>query len=152
MQIADSLKLLSIVCVFDQAIYSKALQVKWKEKAKFKNCVLMMGAFHMLMVFMHILSKRFGDAGLRDALIKSSAIAEGSVDRATDGRMYNRGVRLYKNMYEALMRILINKMESEQEYTSFADQLTNIDLSCTIYKRCLHGGKTTMLYLNLSGH
>ena len=21
-----------------------------------------------------------------------------------------------------------------------------------IYKRCLHGGKTTMLYLNLSGH
>jgi len=45
--------------------------------------------------------------------------------------MYNRGVRLYKNMYEVLMRILLNKMESEEEYTSLPEQLTNIDLSCT---------------------
>ena len=30
--IVDSLNLLSIVCAFDQAIYSKAVEIKWKEK------------------------------------------------------------------------------------------------------------------------
>ena len=41
-----------------------------------------MGMFHMIMTYMHILQKRFADAGLRDALIQSSLIAEGSVDSA----------------------------------------------------------------------
>ena len=56
---AESLKLSSIVCVFDQAIYSKAIEIKWKEKEKLKNTVLMMGMFHTIMVYMHILSKSF---------------------------------------------------------------------------------------------
>ena len=38
----------------------------------------MMGVFHMLIMCMHILSKRF--AGVRDVLIQSGVIAEGSVD------------------------------------------------------------------------
>lgn len=106
-KITESLRLASIVCVFDQAIYSKAVEIKWKECNKFKNCVIMMGLFHMLMMYMHILSKRFSDAGLRDVLIQSNVIVEGSVDKALVGKMYNRGVRMYKLMYEAvMMRVL----------------------------------------------
>ena len=71
LKIIESLRLVSIVCVFDQAIYSKAVEITWKEKEKIQNCVLMMGLFHMLMMFMHILNKRFADAGLRDVLIQS---------------------------------------------------------------------------------
>ena len=74
---------------------------------KFKNCVLMMGMFHLLMMYMSILSKRFADAGLRDALIQSSIVAEGSVDTALRGKQYNGGVRLYKIFYEVLIRMLI---------------------------------------------
>ena len=73
---------------------------KMEGEKKFQNCVLMMGLFHMLMMFMHILSKRFADAGLRDVLIQSNVIAEGSVDRALCGKMYSRGVRMYKLVYE----------------------------------------------------
>ena len=40
----------------------------------------MMGMFHMLIMCMHILSKRFANAGVRDVLIQSGVIAEGSVD------------------------------------------------------------------------
>ena len=72
-----------------------------------------MGVFHLIMVYMHILSKRFADGGLRDALIQSAIIAEGSVDRALCGKMYNRGIRMYKLMYEVLMRILIQQIEEE---------------------------------------
>jgi len=85
-KIMESLKLVSIVCVFDQAIYSKAVEIKWKEKEKFKNCVVMMGLFHMLMMYMHILQKLFADAGLRYVLIQSNVIAEGSVDKALRGK------------------------------------------------------------------
>ena len=112
LSIIESLKLNSIVCVFDQAIYCKACEIKWKEPAKFKNCVLMMGMFHMVMTYMHILSKRFSGAGLKDALIQSGVVAEGSVDAALRGKSYNRGVRLYKLFYEALQHLLIKKLDN----------------------------------------
>ena len=94
LSIVDSLHLTSIVCVFDQAIYSKAVEIKWKEPEKFRSCVLMMGMFHTTMMHMGILSNRFKDAGLRDLLIQSSVIAEGSIDRALCGKTYKRGVRM----------------------------------------------------------
>ena len=73
-KIVSSLNLKSVVCAFDQAIYFKAIEIKWKEQEKFSSCVLMMGMFHMLMMYMHILSKRFSDAGVHDVLIQSIVI------------------------------------------------------------------------------
>ena len=82
LQIIELLKLVTLVCVFDQAIYLKAIEIKCKEKQKFGNIVLMIGMFHMLMMYMHILSKRFADAGICDILIHSGTIAEGLVGKA----------------------------------------------------------------------
>ena len=90
LQIIKSLKSVMLVCVFDQAIYLKAIEIKWKEKQKFGNIILMIGMFHMLMMYMHILSKRFSDAGIRDILIQNGTIAEGSVDKAMCAKMYIR--------------------------------------------------------------
>ena len=42
----------------------------------------MMGIFHIIMMYIHILSARFSDAGLRDVLIRSGATAEGYIDKA----------------------------------------------------------------------
>ena len=67
----------------------------------------MMGMFHTIMMYMHILSKRFSDAGLRDVHIQSGTIGEGSIDKALSGKMYNRGITAYKLMYEAIMRKVI---------------------------------------------
>ena len=115
LKIIESLKLPSIVCVFNKAIYSKAIEIKWNEKQKFNNCVLMMGMFHMLMMFMHILSKRFSAAGLRDVLIQSGVVAEGSVDKALSRKMYNRGIRLCKLAYEAITRKVFDVIVSTKE-------------------------------------
>ena len=87
------------MCIFAQGIYAKTTEIKWKEKEKFKNCVLMMRLFHdMLMIHMSILSKRFADAGLKDALIQSTLITEGSLDQAVHGKMYKWTIRMYKLM------------------------------------------------------
>ena len=115
LKIVSSLNLKSIVCVFDQAIYSKAIKLRWKEQEKFSSCVLMMGMFHTLMMYMHILSKRFSDAGVRDFLIQSSVIEEGSADKALYGKIYNRGVRMYKLMYEAITRKLFDLVQFDSD-------------------------------------
>ena len=86
----------------------------------------MMGLFHMLMTYMNILSKRFADAELKDALIQSTVIAEGSVDRALCGKMYTRGIRMYKFMYEALMRILLVHLEQQSNATPHMQKLKEI--------------------------
>ena len=52
LKIVESLKLSSIVCIFDQAISSKAIEIKWKEKEKFKIAVLAMGMFLTIMMYM----------------------------------------------------------------------------------------------------
>ena len=91
----ESLKLVTLVCVFDQWIYLKAIEIKWNEKQKFGNIVLMIGMFHRLMMYMHILKKRFSDARIRDILIQRGTITEGLVDKALCGKMYNRGIRAY---------------------------------------------------------
>ena len=71
----------------------------------------MLGMFHMLMMFLGIIRKRFKDAGLRDVLIQIQILAEGSVYNVLDGQMYNRSVQSCKLVYEALNRLLIAKME-----------------------------------------
>jgi len=56
------------------------------------------------------LGNQFSDAELKNALIQSSGIAEGSVDSALRGKSYNRGVCMYKLFYESLVRLLIEKV------------------------------------------
>ena len=50
---------------------------------------------------------------MRDALIQSAIIAEGSADAALREKQYNRGVCLYKIFYEALIRLLIQNINDD---------------------------------------
>eukprot|EP00794_Sanderia_malayensis_P011521 gene11521-12714_t len=111
-RIMEKLKLPSVVCVFDQAIYSKACEIVWKRKEMFQEVVFMLGNFHLTMMFLGVIGKHFGDVGLWDAMVQSDLIAQGSVDKALPGHMYNRAVRMHKLMYESLMRILCNWMKA----------------------------------------
>ena len=82
----------------------------------------------MLVTCMNILSKRFADAGLKDvALIENTAIAAGSVDWALCGKTYNRGIRIYKVMYEALMIILLEHLKKQTNASPF---IKNVERDC----------------------
>ena len=117
LKIKDTLKLPEIVCVFDQAIFAKAAEIKWRQPEIFQDVLIMLGIFHLIMMYMGILSKRFKDAGLFDILVQGSVLAEASCESALSGKMYNRGVRAYKLMYEALLNELIESMECDQSDT-----------------------------------
>ena len=88
LKIKNTLKLKSIVHVFDQALYAKATGLRWKQSERFKDIVFRMGVFHTACTMLSIIGKRFQDAGLRDLCVESGVIAEGSVAGVLDGRRY----------------------------------------------------------------
>ena len=104
-KIRKTLRLNSIVVVFDQALYAKATEIIWKRREQFQDLIPRMGVFHTICTMLAIIGKRFQDAGLRDLCIEARVIAEGSVSGVLEGRHYNRAVRVHKLVYEALLRL-----------------------------------------------
>lgn len=118
MEICTKLEQEEIVVVLDQAIYSKALQIVWKESQRFNKVILRLGAFHTTCVMLGVIGKRFDDAGLRDVLIESGVIAPGSINGVMTGKHYNRATRIFRIVYEALHRL---------RFLSFAKSLNQED-------------------------
>ena len=72
----------------------------------------MIGPFHLLMIYLGgywITLQRYWDA------CKTEILTDGSADRALDGKMYNRAVRVHKLFFEALHRILLETFLEEQQ-------------------------------------
>ena len=61
-KIADKLNIRYICLVFDEAIYSKAQQIRWKEECYLNRFIVRLGDFHMAMAFCGAISKLFKDA------------------------------------------------------------------------------------------
>jgi hypothetical protein len=96
----------AVVVVLDQAVYAKALEVRSSlHDADLQRIVLRMGAFHTINIFLAVIGRRFGSAGLRDILIEADVLASGSVDAVLGGRHYNRGMRAHKLVAEAIERL-----------------------------------------------
>ena len=121
LEIKDRLGLKSVLCVFDQAFYAKVAEIIWKHKEKFQDIVIMLGGFHLLMMFLGVMGTRFGDAGFRDLIVQSEVIAEGSVQKVIECKHYNCAVHAHKITYEALCRLIYSRfmdwMNQENEST-----------------------------------
>ena len=76
--------------IVDQALYAKAFEVTWKNRDLYGYILLRLGTFHNFCSDLLIIGKRFQDAGLCDICIESGILAEGSVSRVIEGKMYNR--------------------------------------------------------------
>ena len=64
-EIAYKLELKYAVLVFDEAVYAKVQQVRWKEEAFINRFVVRLGEFHTIMTYLSAMSKIFEDGGLK---------------------------------------------------------------------------------------
>ncbi len=64
-KIADELGLQYVCLVFDEAIYAKIQQIRWKDVTFMDRFIIHMGAFPMAMSFCSAIAKLFGDGGLK---------------------------------------------------------------------------------------
>ena len=72
------------------------MDIKWENSERCNSCLVMLGIFYTIMLFLGVMGKRVADAGLKDLLIQSSVVAEGSIDKSLCGKQYNRSVRSVK--------------------------------------------------------
>lgn len=105
LSVVEQLKCESCMVVFDQAIYSKAQQIRWCNPEMQQKLVLRLGEFHTVMCFLSTIGKRFAMSGLEDILVESEVVAQGSIKGILNGHMYNRSVRSHKLLFEALSRM-----------------------------------------------
>ncbi|KAJ8050587.1 Vesicular integral-membrane protein VIP36 [Holothuria leucospilota] len=102
MKYADALRQDVVVLVFDQAIYAKAQQIRWRDENLKQRLVVRLGMFHTKMSYLACIGKRYRDAGLADIMIESGLIAQGSINGVMNGHHYNRSMRANKIMCDAL--------------------------------------------------
>ena len=103
--IKNAFNLKSIVVVMDQAIYAKAIEASWKHQELLQDLVLRLGTFHTTGMVLAVIGQHFGAVRLRDIVIESKVITEGSVEKILNGKNYNRAVCFHKSMLEACMRL-----------------------------------------------
>ena len=58
LKLKEQLEIEKIVCVYDQAIYAKAMEIQLKEPKKFSSLILMMGTFHVLLMSLGVICFR----------------------------------------------------------------------------------------------
>ena len=72
---------------------------------------VVVGGFHIAMVFIGIISKWFGDAGLHDLMVESGIVGPYAISKVLSGKHYNRGMRSHQIAMEAFQRLLWRKFE-----------------------------------------
>lgn len=129
---ADILECDHVMVVFDQAIYSKAQQLRWTDKNIEQRLVLRLGEFHTVMSYLSAIGKRFKMSGLEDILIEANVVAPGSMNGVLSGHMYNRSIRAHKQLFEALSRLQLaeffeslNDMTREQYEKSIHEAISH---------------------------
>lgn len=70
------------------------------------NVFFWMGIFYIICNVLFILGKWFGEGGLKDICIEVELVVEGFINGVFDGKYYNWVVRVYKYIYEVLMRLV----------------------------------------------
>jgi hypothetical protein len=65
LEIAAKVNLEYVVLVFDEAIYAKAQQIRWKNESFMVKTILRLGDFHAVMSFRGAISRIFQDTSLR---------------------------------------------------------------------------------------
>ena len=72
-----------------------------------------MDPFHAFCIYLAVLGKRFGSAGLREIIVEADLIGPGSVEAVLRRKNYNWALHVMKTVYEALMRL---KFEASQNW------------------------------------
>jgi len=95
--------------VGDHHVYVLITQLNAENPNKYRDIVPFLGPFHTQFVMMSAIYTRYKGSELGEVLVAGGVIAEGSVDRALQGKHYKRGLRCLRLMYEALISQLVKK-------------------------------------------
>ena len=119
---------------YDEAIYSKAQMIKWRNMDEFKDDEMDMEGMHRALNFMGDIGKVMEESGFEDIIVEGELYGPSVVQMIIKGKSYNRGVRTHKIMNEAMQRLKWKAFQkwleengiqvSEEEKESIAEDVT----------------------------
>ena len=77
-----------------------------------------MGGFNATCVFLGVIGKRFGDAGLKDIMVNAEILGEDAAQKVLRGKHYN-SMRVHLYVAEAMTRV---KLDAFLEWLHFHDK------------------------------
>ena len=95
--------------VGDHPVYVLITQHKAENPNKYRDIVQFLGPFHTQCVMMSAIYTRYKGSELGEVLAAGDVIAEGSVERALQGKHNKRGLRCLRLVIEALISQLVKK-------------------------------------------
>ena len=87
---------------FDMGLLTKALEITWAKPVELQGVIPCEGGMHLLMCVFAAIGYLYGDAGLRELLFESDVFAQGSVQQILTGKDFERALREFKLVDEAL--------------------------------------------------
>ena len=121
----SALSLLATDLVLDHAIYKKGLEVLHNRKnAELRDFInVRMGGYHACNVFLTVIGKGFGSAGLKDLIVEAPSAGPDQVKGTLKGKHYSYDIRISKIVLEALLRIKFECFEKWLEKEGKTDAL-----------------------------
>lgn len=112
---------------FDQPLYIKAQEIT-SNNIDFKNVVVRLGGFHLLMSFMGAVGVIMSGSGLKELF--TLIYAENSVEKIMSGHAYARALRAHSLAHLALAKLIMKTISfSEEQKVTMESMLENLDLA-----------------------
>ena len=115
---------LPVAC--DEGVYAIAREIQLSSPDKFKNIVLVLGAFHMAKILLGCLGKYVRGSGVSNVFIECSVFGVNVVESVLQGKNYVRGVQGMLLLGEALFRLQVTSFLKEHSIESYASELENL--------------------------
>ena len=96
---------------------------------------LRMGGFHATCVFLDVIGKRFGDAGLKDLIVETGLIGADMTEQLLKGKYYNNDIRIHHYVAEAITRLKLD---------AFQDWLQS-NGKCQVYESAVNADEVKVL-------
>ena len=107
-----------VITTFDLGVCMKAYPLVWNSQEKYKNYIIMIGTFHLIMAYFKMIGKKMAGSGFSDVFLEAGMITKGSMTGVMNGKNYSHALNCHKTLTEAIFRLLFNKFIEEHELSN----------------------------------
>ena len=97
------------ITTFNLGVCMKTYPLIWKEPEMYQKHVILIGTFHLICPYFHMIGKKMDSCGLSDVLLEAGLVGSGTVYGVFSGKNYSRAMVCHKTVLESLERLLMKR-------------------------------------------
>lgn len=93
------------VTTFDVCVVMKAMPIIWKNPECYKNHVILIGTFHIILNYLNMLGHKMAGSGYSEIIIEANLTTSGCLKGVLTGKSYDKSLWCVKMVNEAFKRL-----------------------------------------------